>query len=113
MGHAIVGFVVVLAATRAVAAEPAPAARLYAERCSGCHGDDGRGDGPAAEALVPRPRNFRAPGFWKDRTLEQTVAAVKKGKVGTMMPPFDGVLTEAEIEAVARFVRGFAEPPVR
>jgi mono/diheme cytochrome c family protein len=82
-------------------------ARLYVERCSGCHGDDGKGDGPAAAALVPKPKNFREPVFWQDRTANDLKAVVRKGKVGTMMPPFAGVLTDDEIDAVVRYLERF------
>src|SRR5204863_4129076 len=37
----------------------APAgARLFAQHCSQCHGPDGRGNGPAAPSMIPRPRDF-------------------------------------------------------
>src|SRR5881628_2368773 len=43
-------------------AEVAPEAplgqRVYARRCAVCHGPDGRGNGPAAPSLTPRPRDF-------------------------------------------------------
>ena len=32
--------------------------RVYAPRCAVCHGPDGRGNGPAAPSLIPRPRDF-------------------------------------------------------
>src|SRR3712207_653335 len=32
--------------------------RVYAQRCAICHGPTGRGDGPAAPSLIPRPRDF-------------------------------------------------------
>lgn len=88
-----------------------PGARIYAERCSGCHGDDGRGDGPAAAALVPKPTDFRAPAFWHDHTREGVRATVVKGKVGTMMAPFAGVLTDGEIDAVVDYLHHFAPAP--
>jgi mono/diheme cytochrome c family protein len=96
--------VLLLAATSRAADD---GARLYAERCSGCHGDHGNGDGPAAAALVPKPRNFVDAGFWQGRTVDQVKTTITKGKTGTMMPGFEGVLTDAEIDAVARFVKGF------
>jgi high-affinity iron transporter len=101
---------VLLALLAAVAGadEPPAAARLYAERCSGCHGDDGKGDGPMAAALVPKPRNLRDAAFWRERSVEQARATIAKGKPGTMMPPFAGVLTDDEIDALARHVRAFA-----
>ena len=89
------------------AAEP-DGAKLYAERCSGCHGDQGEGDGPAAAALVPRPKNFHVLG---GKSVDELRTIVKKGKPGTMMPPFDGVLSDAEIDAVVRHVQHFAAAP--
>jgi mono/diheme cytochrome c family protein len=100
--------VLLFVAHAAHAAEADLGAKLYAERCSGCHGDDGKGDGPAAAALVPKPRNFRDAAFWQDRKAEDLKAVVHKGKVGTMMPPFAGVLTDAEINAVVAHVETFA-----
>jgi mono/diheme cytochrome c family protein len=93
----------ILLAGMAVAAEP-DGAKLYAERCSGCHGDKGGGDGPAAAALVPRPKNFHELGA---KSVDELRAIVKKGKPGTMMMPFEGVLSDAEIDAVARHVLTF------
>ena len=110
MRPAVLALLLVLSSA---AGEPALAgggnvgARLYTERCSGCHGDDGKGDGPAAAALSPPPRNFHDAVFWHDRTVNDLKAVVRKGKPGTMMPPFAGVLTEAEIDAVATYLTRF------
>src|SRR5262245_20942283 len=90
----------IVGATALVARADDVGRRVYGERCASCHGDDGGGDGPAAAAFVPRPRNFRDPAFWHDRTAADVKAIVKRGKPGTMMPPFDGVLGDAEIDAV-------------
>ena len=82
-------------------------ARLYAERCSACHGEHGRGDGPTAPALQPQPRDFADATFWKGRTTAELTAVVKGGKPGTMMPPFTGVLSDLEIDAVVAYLRRF------
>ena len=106
---AVLVVALVLATSARARADAAPdGARIYAEQCAGCHGDDGRGDGPAAAALVPRPRNFRDPAFWQDRTSAQIEAIVRAGKPGTMMMAFGGALSDAEIAAVARFVQSLA-----
>jgi len=81
--------------------------RIYTEQCAGCHGDEGRGDGPAAAALVPKPRNFRDSAFWKDRTTAELESVVRSGKPASMMMAFGGALTDAEIAAVVRYVQGF------
>jgi mono/diheme cytochrome c family protein len=80
---------------------------IYALRCSPCHGAGGGGDGPAAVAIVPKPRNFHDPDFWRGRTVDQLRLVVKQGKPGTLMPPFDGVLTGPEIDDVTAYVQSF------
>jgi mono/diheme cytochrome c family protein len=95
-----------LVATACVAADPV-GKRVYLERCAPCHGDDGRGDGPAAAALEPRPRNLRDPSFWDGRTPARLRDVVQHGKSGTMMQPFEGVLSDGEIEAVVEYLQSF------
>src|SRR4051812_31643775 len=98
--------IAVLALAGAARAADAPdGAHIYAEQCSGCHGTDGRGDGPAAAGLVPKPRNFRDPAFWKERGPVDVEAIVRSGKPGTMMMAFGNALSDAEITAVVRFVQ--------
>ena len=104
---ALTATLVVALAIRTAAADAPDGRRIYAEQCSGCHGDGGRGDGPAAPGLVPRPRDFGDPAFWKDRTASEIEAVVRAGKPGTMMMAWAGVLSDAEIAAVVRFVEGF------
>ena len=42
---------------------------VYEAHCIECHGRTGRGDGPAAAMLMPRPRDFTA-GKYKLRSTE-------------------------------------------
>ena len=39
----------------------AQAEQIFASRCAKCHGAKGKGDGPEAAKLNPRPRNFSDP----------------------------------------------------
>jgi high-affinity iron transporter len=104
--------VVLLAMLTAVAA-PAAAVDLksgkatYDLRCSPCHGNDGRGDGPAAQTITPKPRNFHDAAFWKARTPEQIRTVVREGKPQTLMAGFEGVLSEAEIDDVIAYIHSF------
>lgn len=54
----------------------AQAQALYETRCARCHGATGRGDGPEAAGLNPKPRNFQDV-TWQlavsDRHLEQAI----------------------------------------
>jgi mono/diheme cytochrome c family protein len=103
---AAVAMVTLAVASAGVAAEDL-GARLYAERCTACHGPEGRGDGPVAAALEPPPRNFRDEEFWKARTLDDIRKVVREGRPGTLMQAFGGVFSDAEIDAVARYVASF------
>ncbi|MDR4500114.1 MAG: c-type cytochrome [Nitrospirales bacterium] len=98
---------------------PAPAAdqieagkRVYFTKCVWCHGVDGAGDGPGADRLWPRPRNFNA-GTFKirhtasgelpliDVDLFQTVT---HGLPGSAMPSWEGILTDKQRKDVLAFV---------
>jgi len=89
------------------AADVAAGKGIYQTRCVPCHGADGGGNGPGAAAIDPKPRNFRDPAFWQGRTPEQLRLVVKQGKPGTLMAPFEGVLSDAEIDDVVRYVQSF------
>lgn len=57
----------------------AQAAEIWDSRCAACHGGDGRGDGPGAEALRPRPVNFRRTNWQKAVTDDQIAKAIVEG----------------------------------
>lgn len=84
---------------------------LYAGKggCVNCHGKSGMGDGPAAEALDPSPRNFHHRGFWKHRTEGEIFWVIKNGSPGTAMIGFNGTLSDEEIWAVIRYLETFGE----
>ena len=92
---------------RRAEASPASGKGIYVTRCAPCHGMDGAGDGPAAAAITPKPRNFRDADFWKTRTVAQLHLAVKEGRPGTLMPPFEGVVSDAEIDDVVGYLQTF------
>lgn len=69
----------IASALAACAQAPLPTARegraLYAENgCGGCHGSAGRGDGPVAATLDPKPRDFHHPEAFKKGFDVQTIA---------------------------------------
>jgi mono/diheme cytochrome c family protein len=74
------------AAPSGVSAEAqAQAATIFSERCAKCHGLRGKGDGPLAHTLKPRPRDF-TDTTWHlavsdrvlDKIIQQGGAAVGK-----------------------------------
>lgn len=102
-------------------AGPAPAAarssgqRVYQDHCVECHGEAGRGDGPAAHLLVPRPRDFTT-GKYKLRSTETgSVPAdddlrrsIAKGSYGSAMPAWETVLSEQQIRDVVDYIKTFS-----
>lgn len=60
------------AAAAPAAEDPAREARnLFKTRCVVCHGEDGKGDGPGAAALNPKPRDYTDPAWQASVTDEQ------------------------------------------
>lgn len=88
---------------------------LYSQNCAGCHGSDGKGDGPAADFLFPRPRDFTR-GTFKVRTTasgdlptdEDLFRTITKGMPGTAMPGWEN-LSEAERRELVRHIKTFSE----
>ncbi len=82
---------------------------LYIRHCAPCHGDFGEGDGPGAETLDPRPRDFSTGRFRLISTetglptREDLIEVITHGIVGSAMPPHDH-LTLAQRETLADFV---------
>jgi mono/diheme cytochrome c family protein len=86
--------------------------KVYFKRCVWCHGVEGGGDGPAADRLFTRPRNF-IQGTFKIRTTdsgelpldENLIKTVTNGLQGSAMPAWGNFLQTEEIEAVVQFVK--------
>ena len=79
---------------------------VFAANCATCHGDGGRGDGPAATGLEPPPADL-TDGAWTtgDGSLQAITNTIEHGSPGTAMIGWKGTLTDAEIAAVASWVQ--------
>ncbi len=73
----------------------------YGQRCLGCHGPSGRGDGPIAAALPNPVPDFR--NTVKQKSVIQIRSVIKRGR--GVMPAFEPVLRKYEIQDMVRFVR--------
>lgn len=78
--------------------------QLWAAQCAGCHGIEGRGDGPAAHWLSPRPTNLAEHEY----TLARLSDILWNGVRGTSMPAWRDQQPE-HLAALAELVRGFAQ----
>lgn len=79
---------------------------VFAANCATCHGDGGRGDGPAAVGLEPPPADL-SDGAWTtgDGSLQAITNTIEHGSPGTAMIGWKGTLTDAEIAAAAAWVQ--------
>ncbi|HEX5012417.1 MAG TPA: cytochrome c, partial [Planctomycetota bacterium] len=85
-------------------------AQLFARQCAACHGDTGRGDGPVAYLLDPKPRNFTSGTFRVVSTdnavpsEDDLLTTLRRGMPGSAMPPW-GQLPDADLRALVATVR--------
>ena len=105
--------------THAAAAAPgaakldmAAATALYQERCSACHGANGKGDGPGAAALNPKPRNYSDKTWQSQVTDEQIKKAITMGGAAVgkspIMPASPDLDEKPEVlEGLVKVVRKF------
>ena len=80
---------------------------LYGKHCVDCHGATGKGDGPRAGTMKPRPANLAR---WMPRKSDGTAAWYIAEGIGPM-PAWEGTLSEAEIwDVVSHLRQGVAAP---
>lgn len=82
-------------------------ARIFAERCTACHGIEGQGDGPligSAEGQIPQgPPNFTDPATTAEQTPLEWYTTITNGRIEKMMPPWRDALSDDERWAVALY----------
>ena len=70
--------------------------RLFDENCVSCHGPRGAGDGPSADTLNPKPRDFTDPNRLNHYAPYQLFQAISFGVEGTAMASFAESFTADE-----------------
>src|SRR2546428_14026409 len=89
--------------------------KVYVKWCTGCHGDGGAGDGPAASHMLPRPRDFTG-AIYKIRTTasgqlptdQDVLRWIDEGLPGTAMPAWKDRLSERERRDVLAYLKTFS-----
>jgi mono/diheme cytochrome c family protein len=113
--------VLLLTGTAKTLADAAAGQAIYAGKgaCFSCHGPSGKGDGPAAAALKPKPRDFSAVDFvldtdgdgqtGTDTDLYNVIrdGAAKYGGAATM--PGRADLTEKEIKDLVEYIHSLKD----
>jgi mono/diheme cytochrome c family protein len=115
---AVVGLVAALTMGLAVGAalakgDPAKGKASFNQICASCHGPAGKGDGPAAAALNPKPRDLSDKGYvasLKDDYIKKIITqggqAVGKSP---LMPPMGGSLKDDDVENIIAYVRSLGK----
>jgi mono/diheme cytochrome c family protein len=99
------------------APDRARGAALYAEQCASCHGTEGRGDGPAAYLLHPKPRDLTAARYrlvstWEGvPTDDDLFRTITRGMPGSAMPSWRH-LPERDRWALVAHVKSLATTPL-
>jgi len=103
-------------ATTTAAAAPLTAESVFSTRCATCHGSSGHGDGPAAVALNPKPRNYSDAEWQKSVTDEQIKKTIVEGGAAVgkspLMTPNPDLAGKTEVlDGLVKIIRGFASAP--
>jgi mono/diheme cytochrome c family protein len=101
--------------TPVVGADPDQGAHWFSFFCVHCHGWSGKGDGPTAATLDPRPRNLTN-GKYANYVSNLDLFRVVKGggaarNLAEAMPPWGNVLQDQDIWNVVAFIRSLADKP--
>ncbi|MET0501521.1 MAG: cytochrome c [Candidatus Binatia bacterium] len=91
--------------------------KLYATYCSSCHGDTGKGDGPAAMSLPAKPADHTSGKTMNQLSDKFLVDIIAKGGTAVgksaFMPGWGGQLQEKQVRDIVAYVRSIANPPYK
>ena len=82
--------------------ESGDGAEVFKGVCANCHGADGKPDSGTVARI--HPRDFTSPEFRARVTQDLVVKQVRNGSDNKLMPAFQGVLRDAQIDAVSAYV---------
>jgi mono/diheme cytochrome c family protein len=95
-------------------AATAEAKEIFTTRCTACHGLTGGGDGAAAAALTPKPRNFHDAAWQGKVTDEHLEKIILEGGpavgLSPLMPPNPDLASKhATVVALREYIRGLKQ----
>jgi mono/diheme cytochrome c family protein len=97
----VVAYALSLSSQQATIAE---GQQLYQEKCAGCHGVNGKGDGVEAGSLPKAPTNLTDLAFSATRTGVDLYSSISIG-ISPAMPAFGNELSQAERWALVDYLR--------
>ena len=101
------------AATSARAADLAATKKEFVRFCAKCHGNEGKGDGPQADALTTKPRDFTDCARMKTISDDTIFTAIKEGgeavHLSKDMPAWKDGMEDDEIHDLVAYVRSLCK----
>ena len=92
----------------------ADARALYQAHCAACHGGSGKGDGPGVAVMRQRMPDFADAAAMQQVDDTFLAEIIKKGGSqfgrSNAMPAWGMKLSDAEVEALVRYIRSLARP---
>jgi mono/diheme cytochrome c family protein len=82
---------------------------IFTKYCVTCHGSSGKGDGPGAVALQPKPADFTNPEHSSYYSNQGRIYLIKKGIKGTAMAAWESILSEEEIFSVYVYINSLKD----
>ncbi len=85
--------------------------KLYKTTCAPCHGETGKGDGPAAVAYNPKPRDHTNREYMRQLTDEDIAKVVQFGGANRNMPlmPSSPQIRGNDLRDLVVYVRSLSE----
>lgn len=80
---------------------------VYAQRCAACHGERGRGDGPAGVGLQPPPADLLL--HVPQHTDGELYHFISRGIPGSAMPAWRSLLSETERWQLVHYLHALGE----
>ena len=111
----VFAFILLLISEASIAEDVDAGKALFRNMCASCHGEDGDGNGPAAQQLALKPRDFALAAFkfdtdanWVRGADEDLANVIRNGAAAyggsAMMAPWTQ-LSEREIKDLIRYIR--------
>ncbi len=86
---------------------------LYEKNCAACHGTTGKGDGPAAASMKPKPRNIRDREYMQNLSDAYLLEIITYGGASVdkspLMPGWGNVMNQKEIIDIISYMRQLSE----
>jgi len=84
--------------------DPEVGLQLYQKYCKVCHGEEGDGDGIMTNLMGIMPMDHTNPNETNRLDNKELAKSILDGK-GKFMPPWRGILSQSDVEALVSYIR--------